>query len=92
MLFHANFRAVLLSAHIVAFSLQTKAAENIDENSAGDLPGLELLEFLGQFETEQGEWMPPGELLMEEFETLLDSAINDESGPTTGAAGASNDN
>ncbi len=92
MLFDAKLRAVLISAHLMAFSLQTKAAENSDETTTSDQPGLELLEFLGQFETAQGEWLPPGELLMEEFEALLDSAINDEPEPTTGAAGTSNDN
>jgi len=34
---------------------------------------MELLEFLGQFETDAGEWIDPDSLLAEEFTDLLDA-------------------
>lgn len=52
-------------------------------------PDLEFLEFLGQFETDDGQWIDPGSLLADEFEDLLDAAEN--SGGSNGS-GASNDN
>ncbi len=39
------------------------------------MPDLEFLEFLGQFETDEGEWIDPGSLLTKEFTDLLDAAI-----------------
>lgn len=39
-------------------------------------PDLEFLEFLGQFETDDGQWIDPGSLLSEEFEDLLSVAEN----------------
>ncbi len=30
-----------------------------EKNSSADAPSLELLEFLGEFETEDGEWIDP---------------------------------
>lgn len=48
------------------------AAENEAlDGSESTLPDLEFLEFLGQFETDNGEWIDPGSLLAEEFEDLL---------------------
>ena len=35
------------------------------------MPDLAFLEFLGQFETEQGHWIEPTALLEEEFSQLL---------------------
>ena len=43
-----------------------------------NLPDLEFLEFLGQFETDNGEWVAPGMLMAEEFEVLLEAAIRAE--------------
>ena len=43
-----------------------------------NLPDLEFLEFLGQFETDSGEWVAPGVLMEEEFELLLEAAIRAE--------------
>lgn len=43
-----------------------------------NLPDLEFLEFLGQFETDNGEWVAPGILMAEEFELLLEAAIGAE--------------
>ncbi len=52
-------------------------AEN--EHGAKDspeLPDLEFLEFLGQFETDEGEWIAPISLMAEEFTDLLNAAVN----------------
>lgn len=40
------------------------------------MPDLEFLEFLGQFETDNGEWIGPGNLMAEEFDELLAAAKN----------------
>jgi len=53
-----------------AFS-NTVAAENEQSEDAAD---LEFLEFLGQFETDAGEWIDPDSLLTEEFTELLDAS------------------
>jgi len=52
------------------------AAENQQSVDDLDLPSLEMLEFLGSFETDSGEWINPGELMQPEFEQLLDSIEN----------------
>ena len=49
-----------------------------DEQTASDeqdLPDLEFLEFLGSFETDEGEWIDPGSLLSDEFNELLDATV-----------------
>tara|TARA_B110000858_G_scaffold198483_2_gene265571 strand:- start:20372 stop:20614 length:243 start_codon:yes stop_codon:yes gene_type:complete len=46
----------------------TVAAEN---EQGEDAPDLEFLEFLGQFETDAGEWIDPESLITEEFTKLL---------------------
>ena len=54
----------------------SQGAENehgAEQNPA--LPDLEFLEFLGQFETDEGEWIDPGSLMAEEFTDLLDAAM-----------------
>jgi len=33
-----------------------------DEWQSGEVPGVELLEFLGEWETEEGEWIDPEEM------------------------------
>jgi hypothetical protein len=38
------------------------------------LPELQLLEFIGQWETDQGEWLSPEQLMNGEFGQLLESA------------------
>lgn len=49
----------------------TIAAEN---EQSEDAPDLEFLEFLGQFETDAGEWIDPDSLLTEEFTELLEAS------------------
>ena len=48
-----------------------QAADAREEPESGALPTLELLEFLGEFETDSGDWVSPGELMTPEFEQLL---------------------
>ena len=48
-----------------------QAAEN---EQALQLPDLELLEFLGSFQTDNGEWVEPESLLTVEFAELLNLA------------------
>lgn len=55
----------------------THAAENEQDVTE---PDLEFLEFLGQFETDAGEWIDPDSLLAEEFTELLDASV--EAGST----------
>jgi hypothetical protein len=76
----------LLIALIAGTVSSTYAAEN-DENEAA--PDLEFLEFLGQFETESGEWIDPESLLAEEFTELLEATSDNNSRNTDDA---SNDN
>ncbi len=39
------------------------------------MPDLEFLEFLGQFETDAGEWIEPDSLLTDEFSDLLEISV-----------------
>ncbi len=40
-------------------------------------PSLEFLEFLGQWETDEGEWIAPEDLADENFVDLIESALTD---------------
>lgn len=55
-----------------AFGAENAATPESESTS----PDLEFLEFLGQFETDDGQWIDPGNLLSEEFEDLLNVAEN----------------
>jgi hypothetical protein len=51
-------------------------------------PDLELLEFLGSFETDDGEWIAPDSLLDSNFQQLLNMAARmDEVSGTAGSDG-----
>ena len=54
------------------------AEQETDGVEGPAIPDLEFLEFLGQFETDEGEWIDPGSLLAEAFTDLLDAAIATE--------------
>lgn len=41
-------------------------------------PSLELLEFLGQWETDDGEWIAPEDLADAQFGLLLDASLDIE--------------
>ncbi len=67
----------LVVACISGLLSNTHAAENEQtEAQSAAIPDLEFLEFLGQFETDAGEWMDPDSLLTEEFTELLDVSTN----------------
>jgi len=44
-----------------------------------ETPSIEFLEFLGEWETDEGEWIAPEDLADDEFAQLLEAAF--ESGP-----------
>ncbi len=92
MLFNGNIRGTLLGLYLLTWSSIANAAENESQAALDDQPNLEILEFLGQFETDQGSWIAPGELMLEEFEILLRAASNEESEPTTDAADSGTNN
>ena len=66
----------LLAACLLGLIATTQGAENETKaETEPQLPDLEFLEFLGQFETDEGEWIAPGSLMAEEFELLLEATI-----------------
>jgi hypothetical protein len=65
-----------------------------EQNTTGnpDMPDLEFLEFLGQFETDEGEWIDPGSLMAEEFSDLLNAAVVIESNSSNDGSTGNNGN
>ena len=45
-------------------------AKEADEDT--ELPSLEMLEFLGEWETSEGEWVDPGEFEDDSFDQLIE--------------------
>ena len=68
--FQFFWEKIVLLACVTGAISNTYAAEN-EQDSAE--PDMEFLEFLGQFETDAGEWIDPDSLLAEEFTDLLDA-------------------
>lgn len=66
-------RRTLLAACVAGLFSNAYAAENEQDEA---MPDLEFLEFLGQFETDAGEWMDPASLLSEDLGELLDAAAD----------------
>jgi hypothetical protein len=50
----------------------------VEESVETEFPDLELLEFLGQFATDDGNWLEPNSLLSDEFGQLLDAATEND--------------
>lgn len=68
-------RACWTALLLLGVTLNSQAAENETNGPPESLvPDLELLEFLGSFQTEDGEYMDPSIMLSEEFVELLDLA------------------
>lgn len=89
------FKEKLITACLLGFISAAQGAENEDSDQQDlNLPDLELLEFLGQFETDSGQWLDPGSLLTEEFGELLDAittpAPNSDTRTDSGASADSN--
>ncbi len=57
-----------------------RAADQHGDDAQAEAPPLELLEFLGQWETDDGEWIAPEELEDPALVNLLDAVM--ETGPT----------
>ena len=65
---------------LLTYSVTTQAADNVDENnSTSELPDLTLLEFIGRWETDEGEWINPVDFIDGDFAQLIESATTDES-------------
>ena len=62
-----NYRHKLLLLSMILFS-PISQAQNQQEDEA---PSLELLEFLGEWETGDGEWLDPAELEDDDFAKLI---------------------
>jgi hypothetical protein len=54
-------------------TLESQAAQVQEE-----APSIEFLEFLGQWETDEGEWIAPEELADDAFVQLLEAAFESE--------------
>ena len=48
-----------------------------EEEGDEGVPSVELLLFLGEWETDNGEWIDPGEFEDDSFEQLIDPVKND---------------
>ena len=87
---HPYSGLAIFLACISGMFLNAYAAE---DESGEAIPDLEFLEFLGQFETDAGEWMDPSSLLTEEFTDLLDaSAATDSTNDSTDTNDATDTN
>ena len=85
----AELYKALIGLYLLSSSSLSLAAE--DEETEIEMPDLQFLEFLGQFETDQGEWIEPSELVSESFGSLLDAAALEET-ESNGPDAAVNDN
>lgn len=63
----------LLALCLLCSASLSRAAE--EESVEIEFPDLEMLEFLGQFATDAGDWVEWNSLLSDEFGQLLDAAI-----------------
>ena len=63
---------------LLSINYGARAAEESEpELPEGQLPDIELLEFLGSFETDDGDWINPNDLVEVEFGLLLETALED---------------
>ncbi len=63
----------------VIMMLLSVSSSNAEEFNTTELPSIDFLEFLGEWETEEGEWIDPLELEGEVFANLNEESeeIND---------------
>lgn len=71
---HGTARLCLVLALGLRLSTQTSIGLAAEESEVPVLPNLELIEFLGSFSTDDGEWIDPESLLEEDFPALLKAA------------------
>lgn len=50
-----------------------------EQTSTESMPSIDFLEFLGEWETEQGEWIDPIEIDDEDFDQLLETTLESKS-------------
>lgn len=68
-------RTLRLLPPLLAISMASTVARAAEDEVAQEqMPDLQFLEFLGQWETDEGEWIPPDQLADGEFAQLLDAA------------------
>lgn len=73
--------AVLPLALMLLMVTGARAADQQSGDVQAGAPPLELLEFLGQWETDDGEWIDPQELEDPELVKLLDAVMETETAP-----------
>ena len=56
------FMLTTLSAPGLAQQIESEQTNTRQEEKSGEIPSLEFLEFLGEWETEDGRWIDPEEL------------------------------
>lgn len=61
---------------LLSFSMPTLFAG--EQNANEEIPSIEFLEFIGEWETEQGEWIDPVEFENEEVDSLIDTSLESE--------------
>jgi len=64
-----NYRHSLILLLMIQFSSILQA----DSQQEGAVPSLDLLEFLGEWESSDGEWLDPAELEDNDFAKLIES-------------------
>jgi hypothetical protein len=64
---------------LLLFSISSLYAEELaDDEQQAAMPSMDFLEFLGEWETEQGEWLDPETLEDNDITKLLESNIDNE--------------
>ena len=58
----------------MSVSVSIAAEEDSNSEINTEVPSFEFLEFLGSFETDEGEWIDLDSLMSEEFVELLEAA------------------
>ena len=70
-----NYRHSLILLLMIQFSSILQATSEQDNGA----PSLDLLEFLGEWESSEGEWLDPAEFEDNDFANLIESTESDSS-------------
>ena len=70
-----NYRHSLILMLMIQFSSILQATSEQDNGA----PSLDLLEFLGEWESSDGEWLDPAEFEDNDFAKLIESTESDSS-------------
>ena len=60
---------------VLLCSISSSLAEEITNDEQQTAPSIDFLEFLGEWETEQGEWIDPETLKDKELTNLIDTTV-----------------